>query len=155
AAAEGAHASEQFLHGKGFGQVIIRAELQAGDPVVDCAARGEEQDTTGQMFGAQPFQDVEPVDAGQANVEDDEVEAAAARLVQCRFAVANYLGMVASLGERGGDLPGDRSFVFNNQDAHGCGGKCACSEAEGKLCGQQMIVVMGLGRLMLVTVLQF
>ncbi len=38
AATQGMDACYEFLHGKRFGQVIIRAQLQAGEAIVELAA---------------------------------------------------------------------------------------------------------------------
>src|SRR5439155_21153874 len=43
--------------------------------------------------------------------------------VQRGLATVNHFRIVTVLGQRRGDLPGNRNFIFNNQDPHGCIGK--------------------------------
>ena len=56
-----------------LGQVVVGAGIEALDALVRFPARGQHQDGRRDAFRAQLAAHVEPVDAGQEDVEDDEV----------------------------------------------------------------------------------
>ena len=62
-----------------LGEVIVGAELEAGDAVALGAARGEHQDRDRrrERIAAQLAADGEAVDVGKIEIEDHEIEAAA------------------------------------------------------------------------------
>ena len=55
---------------KGFGEVVVRAGVQAGDPAVDLGARGEHEHRNRVSGAPQAPADLEPVDARHEHVED-------------------------------------------------------------------------------------
>src|SRR5947207_15758534 len=73
-AAQGADAGDQFLHGKWFGQIIIRAKLQARDTILDLGAGGEHQDTARNVARAQPTQAFKPVHSWHPTGEHEQVD---------------------------------------------------------------------------------
>src|SRR5439155_1685288 len=69
--------------------------------------------------GAQPAQDLEPVDAGQPDVEDDEVGRLVDREVEPVLARPGDGYLVALLLERVLDPAGNRELVFDDEDGGG------------------------------------
>ena len=68
----------ELLVGERLDEVVVGARVEAGDPVADRVARGEHQDRQRrEPLRAQPAGDLEPGDVGQADVEDDGVDAGA------------------------------------------------------------------------------
>ena len=72
AAQHGAHPGEQLLEGERLDQVVVGAELEAGEPVVQPVAGGEEDDRDVPR-GPQALGQREAVQAGQHDVEHREV----------------------------------------------------------------------------------
>ena len=70
-----AHAREQLGEAERLDQVVVGAGVEAGDDVELLVARGEDQDREVGPRGAQPPADVDAVDVGQPEVEDDEADA--------------------------------------------------------------------------------
>ena len=68
----GPQAREQFTHPERFGDVVIGARVQRGDLVAFGFARRQDHD---RHFGPapQPFDDLEPRDVGEPEVEHDEI----------------------------------------------------------------------------------
>ena len=67
----------------------------------------------------------------------------------------NGFRIMTILGQRCGDLPRHRQLIFNDQNFHKFIGNIGPLETDGKLCSQQMVVLAGKSRFVLVTVLQF
>ncbi|OYU73732.1 MAG: hypothetical protein CFE32_20060, partial [Alphaproteobacteria bacterium PA3] len=73
ATAEGFDTGDEFFHREGLGEVVVGAGFEAFDTVADFAAGGQNQDARGARRGAKPGQDGQAVEAGQAQIEDDEI----------------------------------------------------------------------------------
>ena len=71
---QGPQSSQQFREGERFGQVVVTARGEAGQPVGEVAARGEEQHRRVQALRAQGGAHVAAVPVGQADVEDERVD---------------------------------------------------------------------------------
>src|SRR3954447_24470429 len=69
-----AHTSDELAHCERLRQIIIRSKLQSSYAVIDSAAGGEQQHAGDEMLPAQPSQNLEPIDSGQANIKHDKVE---------------------------------------------------------------------------------
>ena len=86
-AQDGPHARGQFPRGKRLGDVVVRAELQPDEPVGLVDARGEHDDGDVGLAPQGPAH-VQPIAAGQIEVEDDQVGSFAPRNGQGVAAVA-------------------------------------------------------------------
>ena len=73
AAEHGFHAADELGDAEGLGDVVVGAGLEADDLVQLGVLRGEHQDV-GVAELAHPPADLDAVDVGQAEVEDDQVE---------------------------------------------------------------------------------
>jgi len=71
AAEVGADAGDEFADAEGLGDVVIGAEVEAGDAVVFGVEAGEDEDGEGGGF-AELTEDVEAVDVGEDDVEEEE-----------------------------------------------------------------------------------
>ena len=71
-ARDGADARDQLAQAERLHDVVVGAELEPDDPVGLLAARGDDDDRHVRAL-AQPPADVEPVDVGQAQVQQHEV----------------------------------------------------------------------------------
>src|SRR3954451_24957953 len=67
-----AHAREQLLSLERLDEVVVGADVEALDARVECVARGEDEDRRVVLVVAQALRDVDPVEAGEAEVEDDQ-----------------------------------------------------------------------------------
>src|SRR5204863_325173 len=70
---EGLDPAHQLAQPERLGQVVVRAELEADHLVDLVVASGQDEDRRLRAGGAKPAKNLEPVNAGQADIEDDEV----------------------------------------------------------------------------------
>ena len=67
---------EQFGQAERLGHVVVGAGVESDHGVDLVGAGGQHQDREGVAVGAQPAADLQAVHAGQAQVENDQVDAA-------------------------------------------------------------------------------
>ena len=113
------HARFQFVQVEGLGQVVVGAGVQAQDAVADRAARGEDQHRRRQPGGARLGQHLQPVQAGQAQVEQHHVGQAGVPAVQRASAVAAGHHLHAAALEAALQRGLHRQVVFHQQELHG------------------------------------
>ena len=82
AAQEGPQPGQQLGQGEGLDQVVVGSGVEALDPVVDGVAGGEHEHRGVVVGRPQAPAHVEPVDGGQADVEDHRVGRADGDLLQ-------------------------------------------------------------------------
>jgi hypothetical protein len=115
----GFDACHQFTRAEGFGDVIVRADGQADDFVGFFGAGGQ-QDDIHVRFAAQAGEQFDAVEAGQHDIEQDQVWFEGARSFQARFAVAGGQDFVAFGFQVGADKFENAGFVVDDKDfAHG------------------------------------
>ena len=100
-----------------LGDVVVGAELEAVDHVVRLVARGEHQDRREVAVLAQPLADLEAVDLGQADVEQDEVVAPRLGRGQPGAAVAGDVDVVLLAVQVDAQALGEGFLVLDEQDA--------------------------------------
>jgi hypothetical protein len=83
-----AHAREQLAQRERLDQVVVGAHVQAGDAVVDLAARGEHQHRCVVAALAQAPAHLQPVHARHRDVEDDRLVRGAPQLLERLVSVA-------------------------------------------------------------------
>jgi len=71
-AQQSVNAGEQFAEAEGFGDVIIRAEIEADDFINFLPFGGEHQDRGGDFFGAELFANVVAAEAREHDIEHDK-----------------------------------------------------------------------------------
>ena len=119
AAQERLDPAHQLAQAERLGQVVVGAELEADDLVDLVVARRQDQDRHLGAGRAQAAEDLEAVDAGQADVEDDEVGRLVRRDLEALLAGAGDGDLVALLLEGVLDPARDGVLVFDDEDG-GC-----------------------------------
>src|SRR5947208_921307 len=112
-------AAHELAKAERLRHVVVCAELEADDLVDLVVARRQHEHGCLRPSGAQPAQDLEPVDAGQPDVEDDEVGRLVDREVEPVLARPGDGYLVALLLERVLDPAGNRELVFDDEDGGG------------------------------------
>src|SRR5689334_14607026 len=102
-------------------QVIVGTELQADHLVDLVVARRQDEDGRLRAGRPEPAEDLEPVHAGQPDVEHDEVRRLVGRELETFLAALRDGHLVALLLEGVLDAAGDGELVLDDQDrgAHG------------------------------------
>ena len=67
------HPCDQFLKGKGLGQIVVRTSIQAEDFLFDGGAHRQEQHWSRHSLLSQRLQYLQSVHFGQTDIEDDQV----------------------------------------------------------------------------------
>jgi hypothetical protein len=114
----GPQAGDQLGHGEGLGQVVVGAEQQPLDPVLDRGRGGEHEDPGHGPLGHQLPADGVAVDRGDVAVEDDDVVVDLPRLVQRGGAVAHGVDREGVAPQPPGDHVGQLFVVLDHQYTH-------------------------------------
>ena len=119
ATADRSHPGDQLAHAERLGQVVIGAELQAGNAVALGAARREHQDGDGLCLriAAQLATDGQPVEIGEVEVEDDEIEPATLHFHERVMPAAELRNGVALALEIEADGECQVGIVFDESDS--------------------------------------
>ena len=118
AADEGTQAGEQLGEGERLDQVIVGAAVEAGDPIVEGAARGQHQDRRPDAVAAQAPAGLEAVDPGQHHVEDDGVVVGGARHQQGALAFVGDVDVQPFLAQPATQQGRHLHLVLDDQDLH-------------------------------------
>ncbi len=122
AAQERAHAGEQLLALERLDQVVVRADVEALDAGLQRVARREHEDRHLVAALAQALGHVHAVEAGEAEVQDDQVREEGVRLLEGLDAVAGELDLVALHAQRALEDVRDLLVVLDDQYADRAGG---------------------------------
>ena len=117
AAEQALDAGQQLGEVERLGDVVVGAELEAVDHVVRLVARREHEDRREVAVLAQPLADLEAVDLGQADVEQDQVVAPRLRRGQAGAAVAGDVDVVVLAVQVDAEALGEGLLVLDQQDA--------------------------------------
>ena len=109
---------DQFLHGEGLCQVVVRAEIEATDAIEDRVPGRQQQDRFAVVFGAQRAKHIPAVDARQHDVQHDDVVRQIVRPHEGLFAVARDVHRALLVRQRPRQCVGQVRFVFNKEHAH-------------------------------------
>ena len=101
---------------EGLDQVVVGAAVEAVDAVLGLGPRGQHQDRH-VAVGAQPAADLDPVEAREAEVEDDQVGDEAGGDVERLDAVGRGADLVALVAQRAAQDVGDLGVVLDDEDA--------------------------------------
>ena len=119
AAHERLDAGKQLREGERLRQVVVRAALEAADPVLDRALRAQEEHGDLAARRAQPADEAQPVEPRKHHVDDRGVVARRLGQRQARLPVRGVVDRVAGLLEPAHDERGDLGIIFDHEDAHG------------------------------------
>ena len=113
------HASEELCEAEGLRHVVVCARVQADDHVDFVRARREDQNRDSVAGGADLTGDIQAVHIGQAEVQDDQVNAANIREgFSARRVCAHVVALPAQCA---GEGLGDGRIVFNEENcSHAC-----------------------------------
>ena len=125
-----AHARHELGERERLRHVVVGAERQAVDEVVDSRGCREHQEAAVGLFRAQRPADVVAVHGGQVAVEHDDVIGRQTRLVERAGAVVRDVDGHALTPKPAGDRVCDPAFVLGQEHAHPKQG----SEGEAALC---------------------
>lgn len=118
AAVERGDPGNELGEGKRLGQVVIGAQAQTLDPVVDRGRGREHEHPTAAAGGDEFGAHVVAVQAGQIPVEHDHVVVADERAIEpCRAVVGDIDGHLRP-AQAHADRVGQLFIVFDHQDAH-------------------------------------
>ena len=115
---QGPQARQHLFHLKGLGHVIVGAGIEARDLLAPAPARGEEQHRHGAPGAPPALEHRQPVDDGQAEVEDDGVIGLGIAEEMALLAVGREVDGVAGVTERRLELARQVGIIFDDEDAH-------------------------------------
>ena len=121
------HARDENRQLEGLGQIVVGARLKSPQHVLGTAAGGEHQHRHELPGAPQLGRHVEPVDAWQHHIEDDEVEPVGLEQRERPFSRVHHLNVVMFGDEVKPQALGEVLLVFDNEEAaHGGGisGNC-------------------------------
>ena len=118
AAEQRAQPRDQLLHLERLGQVVVGAGVDPLDPLGPHAARGEDEDRQRGPAGPPPLQHRQPVELGQAEIEDRGVIGLRVALEPGLLAVRHHVDGHAGSLERGRDVGCDARLVLDDEDLH-------------------------------------
>ena len=112
----GAHARQQLGEAERLGDVVVGARVEAADGVHLAVLRGEEHDRDGRAALAHALADLEAVDAGQPDVEDQQVVLAVHAGRDGVRSRRHGLDLVPLALERADERHADALVVLSEQD---------------------------------------
>src|SRR5580704_7429121 len=114
---QGPDPGQQFGQPERLGDVIVGARVEADHRVHFVGPCGEDQHGYGIPTGPDPPTHLEPVEFGQADVEQDQVDAFSQRPVERARPVRRDVHLVSLPPQRAGQGFGDRGIVLGEQHA--------------------------------------
>jgi hypothetical protein len=119
AADQCAHAGFEFAEGEGFGHVVVGAQVQAFDALLDGVGRRQDQDRQGRASLAQLAQHGQAVQARQAQIEDQQIEGLQLQRGIGAGSIVDDVHGIAFVAQRSGQPVRENAVVLGNQDTHG------------------------------------
>ena len=111
-------ARQQLGEGEGLHEIVVAADVESVDAIVNAAQRGEEDDRHLVTDRPQRTHQRQTVEAGKHAIDDQDVVGFAHRLGKTIASIVQGLDDMALLGEAVGDVGGGFGIVFDDQDAH-------------------------------------
>ena len=118
AAHDGVDAGDQLVLVERLGHVVVGAEAEALDLVLDAGEAGEDQDRRLDLGDAQELQHLVARHVGQVQVEQDDVVVVELAEIDAFFAEVGRVDVEALGLEHQLDALRGRAVVFNQQNAH-------------------------------------
>ena len=115
---DGAQAGEEFFEGKGLGEVVVGAGVEAADEVGDGVLGSEHEQGRGDVLGAQALGDLVAVERGHHDVEDDDIEFVVAGEFEAFVAIARADDRVALFRESFAKQLDHAGLVFDDEQLH-------------------------------------
>ena len=115
---QGADARDQLVEGERLAEVVIRAQLQPVDPIIDVRGRGEHQDAAGRAVAHQPAADPVAVHGRQVTIEHDHVVLSTCRALQSCRPVVDHVDREPGIAQTLADPIGQHNVILHDQDSH-------------------------------------
>ena len=119
AADQRAHARLQLGELERLGEVVVGAEVQARDPVLDRIAHGEDQHRHAGAARAQALQHLEAVHLGQSQVEQHQVELVRGEARSASWPLAARCTLCEDWSRARSTACGEHVVVLDQEDPHG------------------------------------
>ncbi len=114
------NAGDQLARLERLGDVVVRADLETGDPVDELVAGSQHDDGRHRTADAELAQDIEPGASRQHHVEDDEIGTVCRDAIERGRTIGGRDDLVALAGKVRADDLDDMRLVVNDQDScHG------------------------------------
>ena len=94
---QGAKPGQQLLGMEGLGQIVVGPGVEARDLVRPGAARRQDQDRRGATFAPPAFQNRDPVNLGQAQIQHDRIIGFGVAQEMRLFAVTRVINGIAGI----------------------------------------------------------
>jgi hypothetical protein len=118
AAHQGAHPRGQLGEAERLDEIVVGAGVQPHDTVVDRVPGGQQEHRRPAALRAQPPGDLQPVHAGQHDVQDDRVVVRLGRVPQRLRAVAGRVDGIALLLEATLEQQRQAHLVLHDEHSH-------------------------------------
>ena len=106
------------MEGERLAEVVVRAQLQPVDPILDVRGRGEHQDAAGRPVARQQAADPVAVHGRQVAVEHDHVVVGARRALQGCCTVVDHIDGETGLVQTLADPVGQHNVILHDQHSH-------------------------------------
>ena len=118
ATGQGAQPCEQLREGERLDEVVVGADIEATDAIVDRIARREQQDRRPVARGAELAAEAEPVAVGEHHVEDEDVVDRFRRQPAGVLDRARRIDRIAVAPQSPRDQAGEPHVIFQQQHLH-------------------------------------
>ncbi len=122
-AQDGPDTDDELLDAEGLGHVVVAAQCETPQLVVEGVAGGEEEDRQppADTVPSHALEDLEPAQVGEHHVEDDQVRAELGHGLERVATHVGHLDLHALVAQGHGQEVGDAGLVVDDQDARGLG----------------------------------
>jgi len=115
---EGADPGEELGEPERLGDVVVGARVEAGDDVELIALGGEHEDRGARADGSDPATDLQSIDTGQPDVEDEQVVLPGERLPHRLVAVRDPVNLVPLTAQGPHEGLHDSLVVLGEEQSH-------------------------------------
>src|SRR5437667_188534 len=120
ATAQRSDAREELVEGERLYEIVVGAGVESFDAIADGRARGQHEDRDLIAGGPQAAADLDTVETGQTEIEDDGVVRVRHRELQAGGALPGEVSLVAGPAQRPLDGIPDSGLIFDQKDTHWC-----------------------------------
>src|SRR5262249_38490980 len=113
------HARQQLLDLERLYQIIVSAEIEPANAIVERIARGQYDNRKSDIAGANTLQDFETIDSGKPEIEQDQIIGFRADCIDRKAAVAHPVDRISRIPERLDYRGADHLVVFGQKHSHG------------------------------------
>jgi hypothetical protein len=111
-------ARDQLVKRERLAQVVVRAQFQPVNPIVDVGGRGQHQDAAGRAVPHQPAADPVAVHGRQVTIEHDHVVGGTGCALQGRRSVVDHIDGEPGVAQALADPVRQDHVILHDQDSH-------------------------------------